>query len=85
MDIPVLFICFARPEYARRTFEAIKKNKPHKLYFYSNKGREEYGDEMQRNDEVRNLINEVDWNCDLHKWFREECVNVYESVHSAIH
>ena len=81
---PVLFITFARPEYARKTFEGIKAAKPQKLYFYSNKGRVEKEGEIERNDIIRSYVNEIDWECELKIWFRDECVNAYDSLKGAI-
>lgn len=81
---PVLFITFVRPEYARRSWDAIKAAKPKTLYFYSNKGREEKDGEIKRNEEIRSYIKEIDWECDLHTWFRDKTVNVYESLYGAI-
>ena len=84
VETPVLFITFVRPDYARQTWEGIKVVKPKTLYFYSNKGRVEKEGEVERNDEIRSYINEIDWDCDLHTFFREECVNVYDSLRGAI-
>ena len=84
VETPVLFITFARPDYARQTWDGIKAAKPQTLYFYSNKGRQEKEGEMEKNDEIRSFIKEIDWDCDLHTWFREECVNVYDSLRGAI-
>lgn len=84
LTTPVLFITFARPEYARQSFDAIKRVKPKKLYFYSNKARSEKPDEVQRNEEVRKFVNEIDWECDLHTWFRDEYVDVWTSIPGAI-
>ncbi len=84
VQTPVLFITFARPEYARQTFDAIKAARPSKLYFYSNKGRNDVPGEIESNEEIRAYINEVDWECELHTFFREECVNVYDSIRGAI-
>ena len=36
-DVPVLYIAFARPEYARQSFNAIKAAKPKKFYFIRTK------------------------------------------------
>ncbi len=83
-EIPVLFITFARPVYARQSFNAIKKAKPSKLYFYSNKSRDENPEELRKNDEIRSFVNEIDWECDVKTYFRSEYVNVYESLWSAI-
>ena len=86
MDLtaPVLYITFARPEYARQSFDAIKKAKPTKLYVYSNKARSEKPDEVIRNEEVRKFVEEIDWECDLHTWFRDEYVDVWTSIPGAI-
>lgn len=48
-DTPVLFITFARPEYAREVFNQIKLAEPKKLYFYNNKAHEDNVDEIYRN------------------------------------
>ena len=84
LTTPVLYITFARPEYARQSFDAIKKAKPKKLYFYSNKARSEKPDEVIRNEEVRKFVEEIDWECDLHTWFRDEYVDVWTSIPGAI-
>jgi len=84
ISTPVLFITFARPEYARQSFDAIKKARPLNLYFYSNKARMNHPDEIMRNNTVRDLINEIDWHCNLKIFFRDEYVDVFTSVRSAI-
>lgn len=81
---PVLFITFIRTDYARQTWEGIKEARPKTLYFYSNKGRAEKEGEVECNNEIRSYINEIDWECNLHTWFRDECVNVYDSLRGAI-
>lgn len=84
VETPVLYITFARPEYACHSFAAIKKAKPKKLYFYSNKARSDKADEVQRNEEVRSYINQIDWECDVKIWFRDEYVDVFTSLWGAI-
>jgi hypothetical protein len=81
---PVLFISFARLEYARPTFDAIKLVKPAKLYFYSNKARPDRPDELLQNDNIRDFTKEINWECDLHTFFRDEYVDIYTSLWSAI-
>ena len=56
VETPVLFITFARPDYARQTWDGIKAAKPQTLYFYSNKGRQEKEGEMEKNDEIRSFM-----------------------------
>lgn len=84
VNTPVLFIAFARPEYASQSFNAIKKARPKKLYFYSNKAREDKPEEVKRNEEVRSLVKQIDWDCEVKTWFREDYVDVFTSLWGAI-
>lgn len=84
VETPILYITFARPEYANKSFTAIKKAKPKKLYFYSNKARDNKIDEVSRNNEVRSYVKQIDWDCQLETWFREEYVDVFTSIKGAI-
>ncbi len=84
-SIPVLFITFARPDYARKTFDAIKAEKPSKLYFYSDKAHLNNPDEIERNNQIRDfVIKETDWDCELKTFFREENAGLYASMLGAI-
>lgn len=80
----VLLIAFGRVEYARKTFDAIKEVKPKKFYFYSNKGRTDHPEECRKNDIVRAMAKEVDWDCEFKTWFRDEPVDMYTSLKGAI-
>ena len=84
VETPVLYITFARPEYASQSFAAIKKAQPKKLYFYSNKARTDRPDEVARNEEVRSYIKQIDWECEVKTWFRDEYVDVFTSLWGAI-
>lgn len=84
VNTPVLYITFARPEYASQSFAAIKKAQPKKLYFYSNKARADKTDEVRRNEEVRSYIKQIDWDCEVKTWFREEYVDIYTSLWGAM-
>lgn len=84
VNTPVLFITFARPEYACHSFAAIKRAQPKKLYFYSNKARDDRSDEVMRNEEVRSYVKQIDWDCEVKTWFREEYVDIYTSLWGAM-
>ena len=68
---PVLLIGFNRPDTMQQVFEAVRKAKPAKLY-YAVDGARPGKDEDEKVKQVQNIINEVDWKCDLHTLFREE-------------
>lgn len=82
--VPVLFITFARPGYARVVFNKILQAKPRKLYFYSNKAVPDDVEQLAANDHVRSFVREINWECELHLFFRESHVDVYTSVLSAL-
>lgn len=84
VNTAVLFETFARPQYARQVFEQIKKAQPKKFYFYCNKARADRPEEIKDNEEIRSWVREVDWDCELHTFFRDEYVDVYVSTFGAI-
>lgn len=68
---PILLIGFNRYNTTQVVFDMIKQVQPEKFYFTvdgARKGKEEEG-EITR---VREIINQVDWPCDVHTLFREE-------------
>lgn len=84
VNTPVLYITFARPEYASQSFAAIKRARPKKLYFYSNKARADKPDEIRRNEEVRSYVKQIDWDCEVKTWLRDEYVDIYTSLWGAM-
>jgi hypothetical protein len=72
VETAVLLVTFARPEYARKTFDAIRNAKPKKLYFYSDKARKDKPGEIERNNQIRAYVDEIDWDCQLKVFFRDE-------------
>ena len=67
---PVLFIIFNRPSCTKRVFEEIKKAKPRKLFIAADGPRLDHPDDLSSCEKSRNIINQVDWNCDLKTMFR---------------
>lgn len=80
---PVLYVTFYRHEYARKSFDAIKAAKPRKLFFYSNAARLDRPNEVEGNRIIRSFVDEIDWECELHTYFRETYVDMVESHEGA--
>ena len=84
IDTPILFLTYKRINTARRVFDVIKKIKPKKLYFASNAPQEmSYEKDLIMVNKVRDLINLIDWNCKVVKYFIRriyQCVNLYKSL-----
>ncbi len=69
---PVLFIIFNRPDCAQAVFNEIKKAKPSKLYVSADGPRT-----AVTNDEInctltREIIKQIDWDCELHTRFLKD-------------
>jgi hypothetical protein len=83
VETPVLFITFCRPEYARQTWDGIKAAHL-KHYIFIRKGAFREGSEIERNNEIRSYINEIDWECELHTWFRDTVVLEFTNLFTAL-
>lgn len=69
---PVLLITFNRPDTTRLVFEAISQAKPSKLYLAADAPRKSNPDDIIKCKEVREIISQIDWECEVHKRFSEE-------------
>ena len=83
-DVPVLFIVFNRPDHAAKVFEAIKKNKPKKLFIAADGPRINNEKDERQCEETKALIELIDWPCDLQTRFLDENLGCKLAVSSAI-
>ena len=72
IDIPVLFLFFTRPKTTQKVFDAIKQARPSKLYLYQDGAREGRPDDVVRVQECRNIVEQIDWECEVHKCYLTE-------------
>lgn len=70
---PVLLIGFNRPDTMQLVFNAVRTAKPDKLY-YAVDGARPGKDEEDRVQQVRDIVKQVDWPCEVHRLFREKNV-----------
>jgi len=83
--IPVLFIIFNRTELAIETFKSIKKYQPTELYIVADGARKGKEGEKEKCDYTRQtILKQIDWDCNIHKLFREENVGCGLSVSGGI-
>ena len=72
IDIAVLLIFFNRPEKTEKVFESIKKARPSKLYLYQDGAREGRDDDVINVNKCRNVVSQIDWECEVHTKFQEK-------------
>jgi len=84
MRSPVLFLVFNRPDVTKVVFEQIRKSKPSKLYIAADGARVSKVGELERCEEVRRIVSEVDWECEVKTKFSSKNLGCKEAVSSAI-
>jgi len=80
----ILFLIFNRPDSTRRVFEAIRKYKPSKLYIAADGPRSGITEDQEKCNAARQLVDQVDWACDVKKLFRDHNLGCKIAVSSAI-
>jgi hypothetical protein len=68
---PVLFITFNRPDTTQKVFDAIKRAKPQKLYIAVDAPRIGNSEDEKNCAFVKEIVKQVDWDCDTHYRFAE--------------
>lgn len=84
MNCPILFIVFNRVETSQSVFSEIRKYKPKKLFISADGPRSSHEFEIEKCLEVRRLVTQIDWDCELYTLFREVNVGCGIAVSSAI-
>ena len=81
---PLLFIVFNRPDLTKKVFEKIRQAKPPKLYIACDGPRLGYEDEKEKVDKVREIVNKVDWPCELKTLFQNNNLGCKKGCITAI-
>ncbi|MCX5641809.1 MAG: hypothetical protein NTY10_00990 [Candidatus Omnitrophica bacterium] len=88
MDKPlssaVLFLIFNRPETTRLVFAEIRKARPGKLYIAADGPRKDRPGEFENCRAAREVVSQIDWECEVRTLFREENLGCRMAVSSAI-
>lgn len=71
IDVAVLFLFFARPEQTAKVFEQIRIARPSKLFLYQDGAREGRVDDVKGVEECRKIVENIDWECDVHRWYQD--------------
>lgn len=84
LTTPVLFMIFNRPDTTQKVFNAIKKAKPRKLFVAADGPREGKEGEKKICGQVRKIMEQINWNCELKTLFRDKNLGCKIAVSSAI-
>ena len=81
---PVLFIIFNRPAVTQTVFRAIRDAKPSQLFVAADGPRLYKAGEAALCEQTRQIIGQVDWECDVQTAFQEQNLGCKKAVSSAI-
>jgi len=84
LTTPVLFLIFNRPDTTQRVFDEIRKAKPKELFIAADGPRENNLTDERLCHEARNIVSQVDWDCNVHTLFREKNLGCKFAISSAI-
>ena len=83
-DTPILFLIFNREDTTQRVFDSIRQQKPKHLFVAADGARKHKPGEAETCQRVRDIIKQVDWDCELKTLFRDENLGCKMAVSSAI-
>jgi hypothetical protein len=84
MTPPVLLLIFNRPKLTRITFDRIRAARPSQLFIHADGPRPDRSDDKAACRETREIANNVDWPCDVHRLFRQENMGCGPAVQAAL-
>jgi hypothetical protein len=84
LNTAVAFIVFNRPKTTSIVFEQIRKAKPTELFLIADGPRQNRPGEKDACDQVRKIVSNVDWNCQVHKNFSDENLGCKNRLSSGI-
>ncbi len=84
LNTPVLFLVFNRPESTQTVFEMIRKAGPRRLYVAADGPRHGVPKDIDKCKQVRHIVEQVDWHCELKTLFRDENLGCGRAVSGAI-
>lgn len=83
-NTPILFIIFNRPDTTQIVFDQIRKIKPKALYVFADGPRKDRIGEEEKCKLAREIIESVDWECNIRKIYNDENLGCKKAVSNAI-
>jgi len=84
LETPILFLIFNRPDTTQKVFDAIRKQQPKYLYVAADGARKHKAGEAEIVQQTRDILRQVDWDCDVKTLYRDENLGCKVAVSSAI-
>lgn len=84
LDTPVVLMVFNRPAETAKVFQQIAKAKPRTLFVVADGPRPNRPDDIEKCAAVRQIVKQVDWDCDLRTNFADTNIGMRKRVPSGL-
>jgi hypothetical protein len=84
LKTPILFIIFNRPFETKRVFDSIRKAKPKELFVAADGPRPNNIKDIENSKLTREIVKNIDWDCNVNYLFRENNLGCKIAVSTAI-
>lgn len=84
LSTPVLFLIFNRPDTTQKVFNEIRKAQPRQLFVAADGPRKDKPEDLEKCNKTREIIQQVDWECEVLILCREENLGCKIAISSAI-
>ena len=84
LNTPVLLITFNRPDHTKNVIDVLKIVKPKYLYIFQDGDRVENFEDKKKCSEVRTVLQEINWDCEMKKFYSETNLGCGKGPSSAI-
>lgn len=81
---PVAYVVFNRPRHTLETFAAIRAYRPSQLFIIADGPRASHTADIERCREVRRIVSEIDWPCEVHRNLAEDNLGSGRRVSSGL-
>lgn len=81
---PVLFLIFNRPDLTEQSFQEIRKARPRHLFVAADGPRNDRPGEADACQQAREIVEQIDWHCEVKTLFRDINLGCREAVSIAI-
>lgn len=81
---PIAYIIFNRPQFTEQTFAILRKQRPSQLFIIADGPRLGHPTDVERCAEVRAIVEQVDWPCEVHRNYAEYNLGLKSRVSSGL-
>ena len=80
IETPVVLIAFNRPDTTRQVLDAVRKVRPKRLFLVADGPRSGYASDQDLCDETREILSQVDWDCEVSRRYSSDNKGLTRSV-----